>query len=117
MPRRTGYSRTATRWRSSRRFRGAVRGEGRDRMMSERKRFEITTEPLSLDDVAGRVSDPACGAITTFAGVVRGETTTAEGVRGTDFLHYEAYAEMAEGMLAQIAGEIQERWPKVAAVS
>ena len=31
--------------------------------MSERKRFEITTEPLSLDDVAARVSDPSCGAI------------------------------------------------------
>ena len=85
--------------------------------MSERKRFEITTEPLSLDDVAARVSDPSCGAITTFAGVVRGETATTEGMRGTDFLHYEAYAEMAERMLAQIGEEIQRQWPKVAAVS
>jgi molybdopterin converting factor subunit 1 len=45
--------------------------------MSERKRFEITTAPLSLDDVASRVSDPRYGAITTFAGVVRGETVNA----------------------------------------
>ena len=85
--------------------------------MSERKRFEITTEPLSLDDVAARVSDPRFGAITTFAGVVRGETMTAEGERGTDFLHYEAYAEMAETMMAQIGAEIQKKWPKVGAVS
>jgi molybdopterin synthase catalytic subunit len=85
--------------------------------MSERKRFEITTEPLSLDDVAARVTDARFGAITTFAGVVRGETVTAEGERGTDFLHYEAYAEMAESMMAQIGDEIQEKWPKVGAVS
>jgi len=85
--------------------------------MSERKRFEITTSALSLDDVAARVSDPRYGAITTFAGIVRGETMTEEGQRGTDFLHYEAYAEMAETMMAQIGDEIQAKWPKVGAVS
>ncbi len=85
--------------------------------MSERKRFEITTAALSLDDIAARVTDPRFGAITTFAGVVRGETVTVEGQRGTDFLHYEAYAEMAESMMAQIGDEIQEKWPKVGAVS
>lgn len=92
-------------------------GEATGKVMSERKRFEITTAPLSLDDVASRVSDPRFGAITTFAGVVRGETTTADGRRGTDFLHYEAYAEMAESMMAQIGDEIQQKWPKVGAVS
>ncbi len=66
------------------------------------KFFEITDQPLSLDDVASRVSRPDCGAIVTFAGVVRGETVTATGVRGTDFLNYEAYTEMAEAMLARI---------------
>src|SRR5687768_9066401 len=85
--------------------------------MSERKRFEITTAPLSLDDVAARVNEPRFGAITTFAGVVRGETVTNEGQRGTDFLQYEAYAEMAEGMMAQIGDEIRAQWPKVGAVS
>lgn len=81
------------------------------------KRFEITTQPLSLDDVARRVTRPDCGAITTFAGIVRGETTTERGVRGTDFLNYEAYTEMAETMLARIGDEIMAQWPKVAAVS
>jgi molybdopterin synthase catalytic subunit len=85
--------------------------------MIEPKRFEITDRPLSLDDVAARVSRPDCGAITTFAGVVRGETATETGQRGTDFLNYEAYTEMAERMLAQIGDEIQARWPKVMAVS
>lgn len=85
--------------------------------MNERKLYEITDQPLSLDDVASRVQAANCGAIVTFAGVVRGETTTAAGLRGTDFLHYEAYAEMAETMLAQIGDEIRSRWPKIQAVS
>ncbi|MEZ4866829.1 MAG: molybdopterin converting factor subunit 1 [Caldilineaceae bacterium] len=81
------------------------------------KRFLITAQPLSLDDVAARVNRPDCGAIVTFAGVVRGETATTSGARGTDFLDYEAYTEMAERMLAQIGDEIQQKWPKVRAVS
>lgn len=81
------------------------------------KLFEITVQPLSLDEVARRVVRPDCGAVATFAGVVRGATATQEGVRGTDFLNYEAYTEMAEVLLARIAAEIQVRWPKVAAVS
>jgi molybdopterin synthase catalytic subunit len=85
--------------------------------MTERRQFELTDQALSLDDVALRVQRPDCGAITTFAGVVRGETSTSTGLRGTDFLNYEAYTEMAERMLAQIGDEIQRRWPKVMAVS
>lgn len=81
------------------------------------KLFEITAQPLSLDEVARRVVRPDCGAVATFAGVVRGTTATQEGVRGTDFLNYEAYTEMAEALLARIAAEIQGRWPKVVAVS
>lgn len=81
------------------------------------KLFEITVQPLSLDEVARRVVRPDCGAVATFAGVVRGTTATQEGVRGTDFLNYEAYTEMAEALLARIAAEIQGRWPKVGAVS
>lgn len=79
----------------------------------ERKMFEVTREPLSLDDVAGRVSRRTCGAIAVFAGVVRGIT----GEKETDHLEYEAYVEMAEAMMARIGEEIRERWPKVEAVA
>lgn len=75
--------------------------------------FEITEAPLSLDDAAARVAGASRGAITVFAGVVRGET----GDLSTDYLEYEAYAEMAEPMLAQIGAEVQVRWPQVEAVS
>lgn len=84
---------------------------------TERKLFEITDQPLSLDDVAARVNRPDCGAIAAFGGMVRGETKTNDGARGTDFLEYEAYGAMAERMLAQIGEEIKAQWPKVKAVS
>lgn len=77
------------------------------------KLFAITPAPLSLDDAARRVTRPDCGAIVTFAGTVRGETATGDGVRGTDFLEYEAYAEMAERTMAQIGDEIRAQWPMV----
>lgn len=86
-------------------------------MQPTTKLYEITHQPLSLDDVARRVTRPTCGAIATFAGVVRRETKTAAGERVTDFLNYEAYSEMAERMLAQIGEEIMQQWPKVEAVS
>jgi molybdopterin synthase catalytic subunit len=78
-----------------------------------KKLFEITTEPLSLDEVASRVAGSTRGAITVFAGTVRGET----GELSTDYLEYEAYAEMAEPMLAQLAAEVQARWPQIEAVA
>jgi len=82
-----------------------------------KKLFEITEAPLSLDDVGARVTRPDCGAVVTFGGMVRGSTETGDGRRGTDFLEYEAYPEMAEKMLASIGDEIQQKWPKVKAVS
>lgn len=79
----------------------------------EKKLFEVTSEPLSLDDVAARVSRPNCGAVVVFAGVVRGIT----GDQVTDHLEYEAYVSMAEAMMAQIGEEIKARWPKIEAVA
>jgi molybdopterin synthase catalytic subunit len=81
------------------------------------KLFEITDQPLSQDDILRRVSRPDCGGIVTFAGTVRGSTSTDSGERGTDFLEYEAYTEMAEKVMAQIGDEIMQKWPLVKAVS
>jgi len=79
--------------------------------------FEVTEEPLSLDEVAGRVAGPSRGAITVFAGAVRGETAREAGTLHTDYLEYEAYAEMAEAVLAQIGAEVQAQWPQIEAIS
>jgi molybdopterin synthase catalytic subunit len=77
------------------------------------KRFEITGEPLSVDDVVSRLLDPAVGGISTFVGVVREQS----GGRPTDYLEYEAYPEMAERELRRIGDEIRERWPSVREVA
>ncbi|MFZ2488916.1 MAG: molybdenum cofactor biosynthesis protein MoaE [Anaerolineae bacterium] len=88
--------------------------------------FEITTQPLSLDDAARRVAGPTRGAVAAFAGLVRGETDPARlhvpvvvqsTALKTDYLEYEAYSEMAEAMLAEIGAEIQAQWPHIEAVS
>jgi len=71
------------------------------------KLFEITARPISVDDVLRRISSPTVGAVVSFAGLVR---NTNEG-RQVRVLEYEAYAEMAEPILAQIGEEIKARWP------
>jgi molybdopterin synthase catalytic subunit len=71
------------------------------------KLFEITTQAISVDEVGRRVAGPAVGAVVSFAGLVR---NTNEG-REVRELEYEAYAEMAEPLLAQIGDEIKARWP------
>jgi molybdopterin synthase catalytic subunit len=75
--------------------------------------IEITEQAISVDEVVARVADPANGAVVTFIGVVRGVT---EG-RETLYLEYEAYPEMAEKVLQQIADEIRARWADIRAVA
>jgi molybdopterin synthase catalytic subunit len=77
------------------------------------KRFLVTTAPLSVDDIVARLVRPPVGAVTTFVGVVRGQT----GGRETDHLIYEAYPEMAEQELSRIGDEIRQRWPGVREVA
>jgi molybdopterin synthase catalytic subunit len=73
----------------------------------DNKLFEITAQPISIDEVSRRGISPAVGSVVTFAGVVRGNNQGRQ-VRS---LEYEAYPEMAEPILAQIGEEIRARWP------
>jgi len=59
----------------------------------------VTGESLSLDGMAARVRDPRAGAVVTFQGVTR----------QVERLDYEAYVEMAEERLAEIARVAAER--------
>lgn len=80
--------------------------------------YEITDRPISLDDVAARVAAVERGGITLFVGTVRGVTRPGRPDEvQTDYLEYEAYPEMAEASFAQIAAEVQARWPDIAAVA
>jgi MoaE-MoaD fusion protein len=68
--------------------------------------FRVSEEPLSLDAVVGEVADESAGAVATFLGTVRRESRG----RTVLYLEYEAYAEMAEGVMAQIAADLEQRY-------
>ena len=68
--------------------------------------FEIVEEEISLLSVLKAVEDERTGAVVTFIGHVRSRT---EGKRVLA-LEYEAYKEMAERKLEEIAREIEGRW-------
>jgi molybdopterin synthase catalytic subunit len=75
--------------------------------------YQVTPDPISVDEALARLADPAVGGIATFVGVVRGVT----GERETLYLEYEAYPEMAEQTLAQVGQELQDRWPEIRQVA
>jgi molybdopterin synthase catalytic subunit len=68
--------------------------------------FRVTEEPLSLETVTAEVSDEQAGAIATFTGTVRRQSRGREVTR----LEYEAYAEMAEEVMARLAVDLEQRY-------
>lgn len=68
--------------------------------------FRLTHGPVNMTAVVVEVVDERAGAIATFLGTVRAQS------RGRDViaLEYEAYEEMAEEVMAEIAAELQDRY-------
>jgi MoaE-MoaD fusion protein len=68
--------------------------------------FRLSPESLSLDAVVDEVRSNRAGAIATFVGTTRAQS------RGRTVLHldYEAYKEMAEQVMTQIAEELKARY-------
>ena len=68
--------------------------------------FRLTEGPVNLTSVVVAVVDERAGAIATFLGTVRAQS------RGRDViaLEYEAYAEMAEQVMAEISEELRARY-------
>jgi molybdopterin synthase catalytic subunit/molybdopterin converting factor small subunit len=68
--------------------------------------FRLTQGPVNLTAVVVEVVDEQAGAIATFIGTVRAQS------RGRDViaLEYEAYEEMAEAVMAEIADELAVRY-------
>jgi molybdopterin synthase catalytic subunit len=65
----------------------------------------LTREPIATDALTPPT--PADGAVCLFLGVVRNEN----GGRPVRHLEYEAYEEMALGLMERIAAETRQRWP------
>jgi molybdopterin synthase catalytic subunit/molybdopterin converting factor small subunit len=68
--------------------------------------FRVTEEPVSLAAAVEEVADESAGAVATFLGTVRRESRG----RTVLYLEYEAYAEMAEDVMAQIAADLDQRY-------
>jgi len=68
--------------------------------------FRLIEGPIDLGAVVAEVADTRAGAIATFQGTVRLQS------RGRDViaLEYEAYSEMAEKVMAEIAVEVKARY-------
>jgi MoaE-MoaD fusion protein len=68
--------------------------------------FLLSDAPLTLDRVVDEVRSDEAGAIATFTGTTR---IHSRGRRVVE-LDYEAYEGMAEGVMAEIAASLQERY-------
>jgi molybdopterin converting factor subunit 1 len=72
------------------------------------RRIAIRTDPLTVADVVEAVGGHDSGGVVTFAGVVR---RRGHHLPDVIRLEYEAYVEMAEAVLTEIADEIEREWP------
>jgi molybdopterin synthase catalytic subunit len=79
--------------------------------------FAISDQPLDINAIHRRITQPDVGAVISFTGFVRGQTDRGGHPDETLYLEYEAYQEMAEERMRQIAEEIWERWPQVKGVA
>lgn len=76
----------------------------------------IQTEDIKIDKIIPIIVTPTAGAIGLFVGVVRSITPGSSPMQ-TDYLTYEAYTQMADVKMNQIASEIRERWPSIEGVA
>jgi MoaE-MoaD fusion protein len=71
------------------------------------RKIAVRAEPLAVEETVAAVAGPNRGGVVTFTGVVRREGHHLQDVVR---LEYEAYVEMAEEVLADIAAEIEREW-------
>jgi molybdopterin synthase catalytic subunit/molybdopterin converting factor small subunit len=69
--------------------------------------FQITYDPLDIEEVAKKVIHAHNGASISFIGTTREFTQSKK----TIFLEYEAYIPMAQNAIVQIGQEITDQWP------
>ena len=71
----------------------------------------LTDAPIDVPGLEASVAGSGHGALVTFVGRAR---DLSDDGRQVVELEYEAYPEMAEAVLEEIAGEAETRWPGVA---
>ncbi len=71
--------------------------------------FKICFAPIELQTAYDLADNGANGAVVVMSGMVRNQT---EG-RPVEYLEYQAYEPMALRVFAQIASEVNQKWPIV----
>jgi MoaE-MoaD fusion protein len=72
--------------------------------------IRISAAPVTIGEAVEAVAGGDAGAVVTFAGIVR---RRGHHLPDVIRLEYEAYREMAEAVLGEIAEEIEREWPGV----
>jgi molybdopterin synthase catalytic subunit len=74
----------------------------------------VTSERLSLDVLTNWATRADCGAVVSFSGIVRNQSSAHDDVRA---LEYETSEELAVQRLGEIIDEARRRWPAIGAVA
>jgi molybdopterin synthase catalytic subunit len=74
----------------------------------------VTPQQLSLDALTSWATRPNCGAVVTFSGIVRDNSSVRENVIA---LEYETSTELAEKRIIELVDEVRLRWPSLEAVA
>lgn len=74
----------------------------------------ILTDRLPTEEAMDWATLPSCGAVVTFAGVVR---DSSEGRPGVTALTYEAYETQAMEKMAEVAAAARIKWPMIERVA
>ncbi len=69
--------------------------------------FRIVEGPIDVGALVTEAFRPDCGAVATFVGTTRVDSSSGASV---EYLEYEAYRPMADRKLEEIGAEIEERW-------
>jgi molybdopterin converting factor subunit 1 len=78
--------------------------------------FAVTMDELDIDELVHLITTPATGATCIFTGTVRGITSRVD-PHETKYIEYEAYTDMAEEKMRQVAEEIWARWSFVEGIA
>jgi molybdopterin synthase catalytic subunit len=78
--------------------------------------FTVDTGKLDIDELVQRITTERTGAACIFTGMVRA-VTVRDDPHETEYLEYEAFKDMAEDKMHQVAREIWERWPSVVGIA
>jgi molybdopterin converting factor subunit 1 len=78
--------------------------------------LKVTQDQLDFNQILPSLVLEDTGAICMFTGIVRAVTMRGD-PKETARLEYDAYREMAEDKLAQVADEIREKWPSIKGIA